>query len=182
MYLWLEGKQQYQRGAKANAQCVITGACEQCRDTLHLFIGIGCNLRKITFIVAKGFASIHLEKYSTATTTYLKFPCAGGSGPSKSRPHCWGEGEDVTLRSYAPLLGRRRPILHQLRACQRSTFPDPVAHRSVSAGDCLFGAGDLADSPSHMQHYINRRVGVKLPQHSLLLYCFAAKFLVIAEA
>jgi uncharacterized membrane protein len=38
-------------------------------------------------IVAKGFASIHLEKYSIATTTYLKLPCAGGSGPNKSRPH-----------------------------------------------------------------------------------------------
>jgi hypothetical protein len=38
-------------------------------------------------IVAKGFASIHLEKYSTATTTYLNFPCAGGSGPNKSKPH-----------------------------------------------------------------------------------------------
>jgi hypothetical protein len=36
--------------------------------------------------MAKGFASIHLEKYSTATTTYLKFPCAGGNGPSKSSP------------------------------------------------------------------------------------------------
>jgi hypothetical protein len=33
-------------------------------------------------IMAKGFASIHLEKYSTATATYFKFPCAGGSGPS----------------------------------------------------------------------------------------------------
>jgi hypothetical protein len=33
----------------------------------------------------------------------------------------------------------------------------------------------LDDSPSHMQHYINRRVGVKLPQHSLLSYCCAAK-------
>src|SRR5688572_13226006 len=31
------------------------------------------------------------------------------------------------------------------------------------------------DSPSYLQHYINRRVGVKLPQHSLLLLCFAAK-------
>jgi hypothetical protein len=40
-------------------------------------------------IVAKGFASIHLEKYSTATTTYLKLPCAGGSGPNKSRPHLY---------------------------------------------------------------------------------------------
>ena len=31
-------------------------------------------------IVAKGFASIHLEKYSTATTTYLRFPWADGNG------------------------------------------------------------------------------------------------------
>jgi hypothetical protein len=31
------------------------------------------------------------------------------------------------------------------------------------------------DSPSFLQHYINKRVGVKLPQHSLLLHCFAAK-------
>jgi hypothetical protein len=26
-----------------------------------------------------------------------------------------------------------------------------------------------------MQHYINKRVGVKLPQHSLPLHCCAAK-------
>jgi hypothetical protein len=37
-------------------------------------------------IEAKGFASIHLKKYSTATTTYFKFPYASGSGPIKSRP------------------------------------------------------------------------------------------------
>jgi hypothetical protein len=52
----------------------------------------------------------------------------------------------------------------------------------VSAGDCLFGTEDLDDSPSHLRHYINRRVGVKLPQHSLLLHCFAAKILTKAEA
>jgi hypothetical protein len=50
MYLRLEGKQKYQREAKANAQCVITGEREQYRDTVHLFIGTGCNLRKITFM------------------------------------------------------------------------------------------------------------------------------------
>jgi hypothetical protein len=77
---------------------------------------------------------------------------------------------------------RGGPILQQLRAPQRFTFSDPVVHRSTSAGDCLFGAGDLDDSPSHLRHYINRRVGVKLPQHSLLLHCFAAKNLAIAEA
>jgi hypothetical protein len=43
-------------------------------------------------IVAKGFASIHLEKYSTATTTYFKFPYTGGSGPNKSKPYlCSGQ-------------------------------------------------------------------------------------------
>jgi hypothetical protein len=40
-------------------------------------------------MVAKGLASIHFEKYSTATTTYFKFPCAGGSRPNKSRPHLY---------------------------------------------------------------------------------------------
>jgi hypothetical protein len=49
-------------------------------------------------------------------------------------------------------------------------------------GDCLLDAGDLDDSPSLLRHYINRRVGVKLPQHSLLLHCFAAKILTKAEA
>jgi hypothetical protein len=57
-----------------------------------------------------------------------------------------------------------------------------MAHHSVSAGDCLFGAEDLDDSPSHLQHYINRRVGVKLPKYSLLLHCFAARILTKAEA
>jgi hypothetical protein len=45
-------------------------------------------------IVARGLASIHFEKYSTATTTYFKFPCAGRSGPNKSRPH-HGNGQVV---------------------------------------------------------------------------------------
>jgi hypothetical protein len=40
-------------------------------------------------IVARGLASIHFEKYSTATATYFMFPCAGGSEPSKSRPHLY---------------------------------------------------------------------------------------------
>jgi hypothetical protein len=46
----------------------------------------------VEVIVAKGFASIHLEKYSTATTTYFKLPYAGGSGPNRSKPHlCSGQ-------------------------------------------------------------------------------------------
>jgi hypothetical protein len=39
------------------------------------------------------------------------------------------------------------------------------------------GCERLDDLPSHLQHYINRRVGVKSPQHLLLLhYCAAEKF------
>jgi hypothetical protein len=57
-----------------------------------------------------------------------------------------------------------------------------VAHRSASAGGCLSGAKDIDDLPSHLRHYINRRVGVKLPQHSLLLHCFATKILTKIEA
>jgi hypothetical protein len=46
----------------------------------------------VEVIVAKGFALIHLEKYSTATTTYFKLPCAGGSVPNRSKPHlCNGQ-------------------------------------------------------------------------------------------
>jgi hypothetical protein len=52
----------------------------------------------------------------------------------------------------------------------------------MSASGCLSGAEDPDDSPSHLQHYINKRVDVKLPQHSLLLHCFAAKILTKTEA
>jgi hypothetical protein len=40
----------------------------------------------------------------------------------------------------------------------------------------------LGDSPSHLQHYINRPVDVKLPQHSLPLRCCAVINLTIAKA
>jgi hypothetical protein len=43
-------------------------------------------------IVASGLASINFEKYSIATTTYLRFPWSGGSCPNKSNPHvCKGQ-------------------------------------------------------------------------------------------
>jgi hypothetical protein len=47
----------------------------------------------------------------------------------------------------------------------------PFSERERLFGGCKW----LDDSPSHLQHYINRRVGVKLPQHSLLSYCCAAE-------
>jgi hypothetical protein len=55
-----------------------------------------------------------------------------------------------------------------------------LAHCGLLFSGCrqLFsGCERLDDSPSHLQHYTNRRVGVKLPQHLLLLhYCAAEKF------
>jgi hypothetical protein len=57
-----------------------------------------------------------------------------------------------------------------------------AAHRAVGASDCFSGVKNPDDSPSYLQHYINRQIGVKLPHHSLLLHCFAAKNLTIAEA
>ena len=53
-----------------------------------------------------------------------------------------------------------------------------LGHYGPSFSECgwLFnGCERLDDSPSHLQHYINRRVGVKLPQHLLLLHCCAAE-------
>jgi hypothetical protein len=37
------------------------------------------------------------------------------------------------------------------------------------------GVLQFGGSPSLLQHYINRRVGVELPQHSLPLHCCAVK-------
>jgi hypothetical protein len=55
-----------------------------------------------------------------------------------------------------------------------------LAHDGPPFSGCgrLFsGCERLDDSSSHLQHYINRRVGVKLPQHLLLLhYCAAENF------
>jgi hypothetical protein len=48
------------------------------------------NVAKV--MVARGLASIHFEKYSIATMTYLRFFFAGRSGPSKYKPHlCSGQ-------------------------------------------------------------------------------------------
>jgi hypothetical protein len=53
-----------------------------------------------------------------------------------------------------------------------------LAHYSPPFSGCgrLFsGCERLDDLPSHLQHYINRHVGVKLRQHLLLLHCCATK-------
>jgi hypothetical protein len=52
---------------------------------------------------------------------------------------------------------------------------DLVIHLLAHCGPPFSGCGRLDDSPSHLWHYINRRVGVKLPQHLLLLHCCAAE-------
>jgi hypothetical protein len=50
-----------------------------------------------------------------------------------------------------------------------------AVHRSAGASNRLPGVKVPDGSPSSLQHYINRLVGVKLPHHSLLLHCCAAK-------
>jgi hypothetical protein len=53
-----------------------------------------------------------------------------------------------------------------------------LAHYGPPFSGCgrLFsGCERLDDLTSDLQHYINRRVGVKLPQHLLLLHCCAAE-------
>jgi hypothetical protein len=53
-----------------------------------------------------------------------------------------------------------------------------LAHYGPPFSGCgrLFsGCERLDDLPSHLQRYINRRVGVKLPRHLLLLHCCAAE-------
>jgi hypothetical protein len=53
-----------------------------------------------------------------------------------------------------------------------------LAHYGPPFSGCgvLFsGCERLHDLPSHLQHYINRQVGVKLPQHLLLLHCCATE-------
>jgi hypothetical protein len=60
-----------------------------------------------------------------------------------------------------------------------------LAHYGPPFSGCgrLFsGCERLDDLPSHLQHYINRWVGVKLPQHLLLLHCVLPKNLTTAEA
>jgi hypothetical protein len=72
--------------------------------------------------------------------------------------------------------------MQQLRASWRFTFSGSVGPPFSGCGRLFVRCEDFDDLPPHLQHYINRRVGVKLPQHSLLLHCFAAKNLTIAEA
>jgi hypothetical protein len=53
-----------------------------------------------------------------------------------------------------------------------------LAHYGPPFSGCrrLFSWCERLDNlPSHLHHYINRRVGVKLPQHLLLLHCCAAE-------
>ena len=62
--------------------------------------------------------------------------------------------------------GTRDLVIHLLAHCG-----PPFS----GCGRLFSGCERLDNSPSHLQHYINRQVGMKLPQHSLLLHCFAAK-------
>jgi hypothetical protein len=81
LYLRLDRRQRYKRDARAS-----TSQREQYGDTVHLFIGIGRNLCKITFmsfmftidlrIICQGLDSLFLLKLVPFSATESKFPCA----------------------------------------------------------------------------------------------------------
>jgi hypothetical protein len=62
--------------------------------------------------------------------------------------------------------------------CTRDLVIHLLGHYGPPFSGCgrLFsGCERLDDSSSHLQHYINKRVGVKFPPHLLSLYCCAAE-------
>ena len=59
--------------------------------TVKLFAIVYCDFfgyAKVAAVISQtALASIHFEKYSTATAAYLKLPGAVGRGPTMSMPH-----------------------------------------------------------------------------------------------
>jgi hypothetical protein len=85
--------------------------------------------------------------------------------------------------TFPELVVEKRLNIPSVRWSHHSTGTrDLVIHLLVHCGPPFSGCGRLfsvceriQDLPSHLQHYINRRVGVKLPQHLLVLHCCAAE-------
>jgi hypothetical protein len=81
LYLRLDTRQGYKCDARAN-----TSQCEQYGGTVHLFIGTGRSLCKITFMpfmstidlrtICQGLDSLFLLKSVPFSATEPKFPCA----------------------------------------------------------------------------------------------------------
>jgi hypothetical protein len=81
LYLWLDRRQK----SKCDAQ-VNTSLCEQYGGTVHLFIGIGCSLCKITFMPSTnnykhdtnyhGLIGLFLFKSILFSAAEPKLPCA----------------------------------------------------------------------------------------------------------
>src|SRR5688572_8733291 len=84
LYLRLDRRQRYKRDARAS-----TSQREQYGGTVHLFIGTGRSLRKITFMpftfsidtidlitICRGLHSLFLSKSVPLSATEPKLPCA----------------------------------------------------------------------------------------------------------
>jgi AraC-like DNA-binding protein len=85
--------------------------------------------------------------------------------------------------TFPDLIVEKRLNIPSARRSHHTTGTrDLVIHLLSHYGPSFSGCGRLFsvckrldDSPSHLQHYINRRVGVKLPQYLLLMHCCAAE-------
>jgi hypothetical protein len=65
---------------------------------------------------------------------------------------------------------------HTTGTCDLVIHPlAPYGPPFSGCGRLFSGYKRLDDLPSYLQHYINRQVGVKLPQHLLLLPCCATE-------
>jgi hypothetical protein len=80
LYLWLDRRQKSKRDARVN-----TNQCEQYGGTVHLFIGTGRSLCKITFMpsmftidlrtIYRGLDSLFIFKSVPFSATKPKLPC-----------------------------------------------------------------------------------------------------------
>jgi hypothetical protein len=81
LYLWLDRRRKSKRDTRVN-----TSQREQCGGAVHLFIGTGCSLCKITFMpfmftidlrtIYRGLDSLFLFKSVPFSTAEPKLPCA----------------------------------------------------------------------------------------------------------
>jgi hypothetical protein len=83
----------------------------------------------------------------------------------------WARCQETIKILWAP----DGPTAQRIRTTWRLASQAPSGPPFSGCVRLFSGCGRLGDLPSYLQHYINRRVSVKLPQHSLPLHCCAVE-------